>query len=93
LEQRTGKQYMDPEPELPPVFQYLWDWFAELHEARGGGFGPSPLTWPEIDFWASRMRVDPTPWELRVIKRLDKVWLKSCSDKPEDEDDPPVGDE
>ena len=58
------------------VLGYLWDWFMELHGHRGAGpMGAAPLTWPDLDCWARRMRRDPQPWEFDVIAHLDNEFF------------------
>ena len=72
---------MDDEPELPGVLQYLWEWFWELARRRGGGLGPAPITWQELDAWAGRTGKEPTPWEAALIMRLDDAYLHHLAEK------------
>ena len=64
-------------PAIPEAGAYLWVWFLELHCSRGGGFGPSALTYSEILAWAALTGSDPVPWEIQIIKALDGAWLTS----------------
>lgn len=62
-------------PPLPDRFRYLLDWFAELSGRRGEG----AIGWRDLDAWASRMGVDPTPWECRVLGLIDDAYLRTQS--------------
>ena len=35
----------------------------------------NPLTYLEIDAWARQMQKRPQPWEIRVIKQLDGLFM------------------
>jgi hypothetical protein len=61
---------------MPPVFAHLWGWFLRLSARRGGGYGLAPLFFQEIDAWARRTRLDPTPWEIEQLEKLDDLYLK-----------------
>lgn len=63
-------------PEVPPQAAHLLDWFGELSTGRtSNGFGPNPLTWSDITAWASLTGTDLRPWEVRLLKQLDIVFL------------------
>jgi hypothetical protein len=72
---------LDEEPEIYPALQHIWTWFHHLSSTRGGGFGPAPISFQEIDAWARLMRTGPTPWEIEQIMRLDGVWFKVQAEK------------
>lgn len=69
------------EPELHPAVEHLWSWFDQLSGTRGGGFGPAPLTYQELDAWARLTDSRPTPWEVEQILRLDRLWLSNMADR------------
>ena len=54
---------------------HLWDWFLEL---SGGRQGLSPLTYAEIQAWASLTGRSPEPWEVWVLKRMDSLFLTTA---------------
>lgn len=63
-------------PEPPPIpgsLRYLWNWFCDLASGRGAR---APLAWAEVDAWARLNGVTLRPWEARVLRRLDKLWLE-----------------
>lgn len=62
---------------FPLNLGYIWTWFCALSEARGsGGFGASPITYPQIEAWARLMRTEVTPWEVGILRRLDRVFIE-----------------
>ena len=66
-------------PEYPARYQYLLDWFFELHGRRGSGMnGPAALTWGDFDAWARRMNRHPSPWDFRVLCRIDDAFFASA---------------
>ena len=69
-------------PEFPEVISHIWIWFSELHNARpASGLGASPITYSEIVAWSTLTCVMPTPWEVSVIKRIDREFLTVNSKK------------
>ena len=69
-------------PELPLCVRHLWDWWQELHLARGSsGFGPVPLSWSDIDAWARLTGARPSPPELRAIMALDRAIVSVLIEK------------
>ncbi|MEQ8347095.1 MAG: hypothetical protein RIB84_21210 [Sneathiellaceae bacterium] len=65
-------------PDLPEEMGFLWAWFVELSGARGsGGLGPAPLTYPDIAAWSALTGVQPRPWQVALLKRLDFLFLAS----------------
>jgi hypothetical protein len=71
-------QVFDPPEEVA----HLWFWFQDLCQGRTGGFGPSPLSWADIHSWSILTGNELRPWELRMIRALDRSWLKVFSPKP-----------
>lgn len=69
----------DP-PALPPDFVHLWNSFIELHQARGsGGFGPLAIPYSEIVSYCRLSALELSPWEVKVIRALDTVYLETAS--------------
>lgn len=63
-------------PPLPPTCIHLYRWFTELSVARGGnGFGPNPLRYVDIAAWSELTGTLIRPGEVRVLLRLDQVYL------------------
>ena len=77
MERSTGRRPRELDgPGLPAGMGYLWEWFLELHAGRASsGFGPTPLTYSEMNAWAHLTGTAPTPWEVAVLKALDADWM------------------
>lgn len=76
---------------------YLEAYFFEVGPTEAGGFGPSTLTWQELDSWAARMPRGLQPWEFLMLRRLSLEWIAE-SQRAEDDACPapwgaPVSDE
>ena len=66
---------LDTEPIIPDAALDLWGWFWELDGGRQSGMSQNPLLWSEIESWGRLMRIKPAPWELTVIKAMDRAYL------------------
>lgn len=74
-----GQEERKP-PELPTDFSHIWNAFAELHAARGGnGFGGNPISYGEIAAYRALTGTDLSPWEVKVIRALDTVYIETAS--------------
>lgn len=63
---------------MPLELEYIWNWFLELSSGRtSSGFGPNPLTFPDIAAWARLTRAYPTAAEVKTLLVLDRMWLRS----------------
>ncbi len=70
------QEYLAPAPDLPMEGFYLWQWFADLHACRtSSGFGLNPITFTEIQSWASLYRIPVSIWEVNILRKLDNTWL------------------
>lgn len=47
----------------------------EIGPTEAGGMGAVPLSWREIDAWASRTFARPSAWEARLLRRLSAEYL------------------
>lgn len=75
--------------KIPAAGEHVWRWFKELDRARTStGFGVNPITWQEIDAWATRRKVDPSQWEIDALISLDslRVELFYSAKAPEKEE-------
>lgn len=68
---QTGKmpEQLANQPKLDKELEYLISWYGEVK-------GSEPLTFTEIKNWAELTCVDLLPWEVSVIKTLDKIFWK-----------------
>lgn len=59
---------------------YVWAYFLELSSTRPIGYnGPLAITYQEIAAWKDLTETPLSPWEVEVIKRLDKIYMKVVS--------------
>jgi hypothetical protein len=70
---------------MPLELSYLWDWFQELHIARGGnGWGPNPFSYSDIAAWAGLTGTDIRASEVKTILILDRLWLVAQAESRKD---------
>lgn len=68
------------EPPCPHPLIYLWRGFLEISSSRGSnGYGPSPISYTELDCWARLTRRKLTAFDVEVIMRLDSIYLSEQS--------------
>lgn len=75
--QKTGKTHPDLVfPELDEMAMYIWEWFMELNAQRtSNGFGQNPITFLDIQAWASLTNRFPLAWEVKALRTMDTMWL------------------
>ncbi len=78
-------------PPAPALLQHLLPLYRELATSRQGRFnGPLPLAWSELLAWASLTATPVSPWEARLLRALDMVWIDVWqSVQPPRPDQPP----
>jgi len=83
LERQTGGSLaaLEPPKEFPLPLVPIWSAFVALHSARTAGFsGPNPITYSEILAWKTLTESPLKPWEIEVIKQVDKVYMEVAQD-------------
>lgn len=70
---------------MPSDGAHVWEWFLALHTARGAnGFGPNPISWPDVLAWTLLTGINPRPGEVAAIMLLDRLWLEvKAQEKPQ----------
>lgn len=63
--------------------RFLWNWFVEVFNPGGVGFGPYRVPFSEIEAYASVTRQIILPREARLIRRLSEEYLKVYAEKQE----------
>jgi hypothetical protein len=59
--------------ELPEQIGYLSAWFDDLSDWRTPGYAAiGPLSHLEIECWARLYRIDISPFEIDVLRKLDR---------------------
>jgi hypothetical protein len=43
----------------------------------------NPISWPQIDAWAARRKLDPQQWELDAITSIDSAQISSILEDQE----------
>ncbi len=67
---------------LPEGSKILWRAFLDLSAARTcAAGGPDPIQYSEIAAWAHLMRVPLEPEHVRLLRKLDRIWLEKVYDK------------
>jgi hypothetical protein len=72
----------------PEQIGYLWDWFSALTDWRQQTMGVGPLSHLEMEAWARLMRIEISPFEVEVLRMLDRECRQYYAEKSKDEDKP-----
>lgn len=73
-------------PEVPWAGARIWGLFLRLHEGRaGGGFGPAPITYEAMEAFSAITGESLRPWEIDIIRALDREWSRSVTTKSRSE--------
>lgn len=73
-----GKEWPEdcPLPEPPLALLDVWNWYWDLRSSGSVGFsGPNPLSYSEIQTWATLMQIDVTPSIVRYFRLMDSTYL------------------
>lgn len=82
-EKRTELESRIACPPLPAALSYLWTIYRRMRRRKGGGFGLSPIEWPDIDACLRHLRITLSPWEIETIEDLDDLFLTANAPKPQ----------
>jgi hypothetical protein len=73
---------LESESQMDEMFYDAWHFFLKLHSRRGSnGFGPSPLSYPEMKAFFELQQIFPTPYEIQMIELFDNVAMEMFSKK------------
>lgn len=83
IERQTGKTPPELEglPELPECAAHVWGWYQDLTGKRTIGMAMNPITWPDVDSWCNRRKLDPKQWELDAIFGIDEAFRTVMSEE------------
>ncbi|HEX7856089.1 MAG TPA: hypothetical protein VF503_20605 [Sphingobium sp.] len=72
-------------PPMPPnPAQHIIDRLIEMGISEAAGMGVVALSWREINAWCDGTRIDLSPWERRLIRKLSVEYVAE-SRRAEDE--------
>lgn len=71
--------------EVSHIIMYLWEWFLDLNSTRQSGMGINAISYSEIKAWCELVGISLSPYEIRVIKLLDRVYLEHYNSKQDKE--------
>jgi hypothetical protein len=68
-------------PKPPHQLLFVWRAFWDLSNCRRVGMqGPEAINFQDIAAWCSLYDVKLRTWEIDLIQRLDRTWLKGIRD-------------
>lgn len=69
-------------PPLPRAMEGVWLDFLDVCGKRGSAaHGPAPLTYPDLESWGRLTGADVSPWRVRAIMAVDRVFLDAFTPK------------
>ncbi|WP_246132821.1 phage tail assembly chaperone [Devosia ginsengisoli] len=73
-------------PPFPEALRYLWTAFRRIRSRNGGnGYGPTPISWADLDAFDRLSGLRLLPWEIEIIEVLDDAYFAARHNQ---EDDP-----
>jgi hypothetical protein len=63
-------------PIVNPIVMYVWENFLSLNATRQSGMGVNAISYFEIKAWCDLTGTKISPYELKIIKQLDSVFLE-----------------
>lgn len=85
------REQNDDEAAPPEQLGYLWQWFCDLSDWRDSSMGVGSLSHQEIESWARLYQVDISPFEVDVLRKIDREYRLSRSEEPVTET--PIGEQ
>lgn len=71
------------EIEVSYLVMYLWESFLELNSTRQSGMGVNAISYSEIKAYCELTQTHFSPYEIKVIKMLDRVFLEHYNKQSE----------
>jgi len=71
--------------DVSPTVTYLWEHFLNLNSTRTSGMGVSAINYMELKAYCDMNTISFSPFEVRVIKMLDRVFLDHYNKQSEKE--------
>ena len=67
--------------ELPESMQDVWRYFLDLNRKRGGGFGPSPLSYSEILAYFTLHKIEYDAMDIYFVDILDNIAMEHYAEQ------------
>ncbi len=67
----------------------MWEWFLDLFNSNGVGFGPFRIEFQEIEAYARITRITIEPWQALLIRDLCEVYMQAQDEKEKRKKHPP----
>jgi hypothetical protein len=82
VHEQTGEAPEELElPPFPEVLRNVWSKFLDVHRGRTyGTMGVNPLSYQDLLAWMTVSGEALSGWEIDVVLRLDRLWMKSVND-------------
>lgn len=90
VQKTTGRKPKELEAlvDFPVSMQFVWKYFIDLSDSRTLSMnGVNPITYSDIKAYFELHKIDNYPWEVDVIKKLDKLMLEYYAQKAQAEHD------
>jgi len=70
----------EQEPPFPATHADIFQIYYELHAARSNnGFGANPISYSELEAYSRLTRRALGPWEVKMLRRIDSIFLLASS--------------
>lgn len=77
-----AKQKLEDDSNVPACLEHVWQVFWQLNATRGAGMnGPAPICYSEIEAYMRLTDTKLYPFEVNIIKDMDKTYLSSVNEK------------
>lgn len=83
IQKMTGQpqKELKADAEMPVLAAPVWGWFVKLASKRGSnGFGPSPISYTEMEAFFRLNDIEASPWEVELICKFDDIALQQYAE-------------
>lgn len=71
---------VEEEVDLPYQLAHIWTYLLEVGPVGIGAFGPSPLSFLEINAWLLSTGIWLSHWEILLLRYCSQEWISAQSD-------------
>lgn len=76
LSSPAAQEELDRVPELPEVLEPVWGVFRDLTGRRQSGMSANPMTYQEVQAYASLTARPLAPLEVDLLMQVDDTWMQ-----------------